>query len=297
MQYFFQSYGLELVRVSINKFNKRQWYFTEYHIFDSTGKNIMVKKPYKPDIIWIRKWGEICHKFETFHNFLLIPSQKIVTLWNDKFDQYQFLHTYQPYTSLLSAFFNNKSIQKLFSGKVVLKPIRSSWWKWIQLTTVNTLLKEKEKYAWLEKLYIVQQFKDFSKWYPWIVKGIHDVRFMFAGKNIIETTCRIPKPWGFKSNVSDWGTVIALKKSQIPKQLLSLSKKIYKDLHIQDDNIFSMDFSYCSSEKKRYLIEINSSPWTWTSRYRDIKILKSIYKGLVSFFHTERLKRQNYYKI
>jgi len=37
-------------------------------------------------------------------------------------------------------------------------------------------------------------------------------------------------------------------------------KKIYKELHITDTNIFSMDFAYCKQEKKRFLIEINTSP-------------------------------------
>lgn len=135
----------------------------------------------------------------------------------------------------------------------------------------------------MEELFIVQQFKDFTKWYPWICTTNHDVRLMFAGKKIIETTLRVPKTWDFRSNVWLWWSQTLLLKSQIPKSLLSVAKKIYKQLRIGDASIFSMDFAYCKKEKIWYLIEINSSPGTWYYQTNE-KSLSIICNGLAKFF-------------
>jgi len=283
MQDFFHTYDIEIVRVSSNKFNQKQQWFSEYNILDYTWKNTTIHKKYTPKIIWSRRWIAVHHKYEMFRNFIIIPSAKISIIGNEKFENYKFTQKYQPFTALLSSFLSSKTVQKSFKGKIVIKPIRANWWKWIVLTTVPELLKKRKKYHWLEELYIVQQFKDFSKWYPWISTTNHDVRLMFAGKKIIEITLRIPKKWDFRSNIWSGGIQKNLKRQQIPKDLFSLSKKIYKDLDLDGTDIFSMDFAYCKKDKQRYLLEINASPGT---RYyqTDKKILTSICRGLVRFF-------------
>ena len=283
MQKLFKKHDIELVRVSINKFNNKQDFFKEYNTFDSNGNNKTIKKKYTPDIIRNRKWMWAYHKYSTFKNIATTPSEKIMIISNDKFEIYKFTTEFQPFTSLLSTFFGNKTIQKWFRNKIVLKPIRANSGKWIVLTTVKELLKKRKKYIWLEELYIVQQYKNFSTWYPKICSSTHDVRFMFAGKKIIESTLRIPKKWDFRSNVWLGGKQYLLEKKQIPKELLSLTKKIYKKLGIDDTNIFSMDFAYCKNDKRRYLLEINASPGTWYYQINQKK-LAIICRGLVKFF-------------
>jgi len=56
----------------------------------------------------------------------MVPCKKIAVLGNDKYENYKFLSQYQPYTSLLSSFFDSKSVQKSFKGKIVIKPIRAN---------------------------------------------------------------------------------------------------------------------------------------------------------------------------
>jgi glutathione synthase/RimK-type ligase-like ATP-grasp enzyme len=249
MQKIFHEYGIELVRVSINRFNEKKQCFDEYNIIDWNGNNILIKKPYIPDIIRIRKWTGIKHKYETLKNFTIVPSEKVAHIGDDKFENYRFTKKHQPTTFLLSWFFNNSSIQKQFSDTIVLKPIRSNWGKWIILTTTKELLQNKKRYRWLDELYIVQQFKDFGKWCPEICTGNHDIRLMFAWNKIIEITLRIPKKWDFRSNIWSWGKQIPLQKKQLPKELLLLSKKIYKELKLDGNDILSMDFANCKQEK------------------------------------------------
>lgn len=59
-----------------------------------------------------------------------------------------------------------------------------------------------------------------------------------------------------------------------------------------DNNIFSMDFAYCRKEGKRYLLEINASPWTWFYQ-TDKKILDKIFKWLGEFFINLKISNKN----
>lgn len=283
MQKFFAAHAIELVRVSINTFDDKKQCFVEYNTLDADGKNIPIHKKYVPDIIRSRRWTAITHKYDVFKNFLVVPSKKIAIIGNDKFENYKFTKHYQPFTALLSNFFCNETLQKTFTKNIVIKPIRANGGKGILLTTTPELLKKRKKYHWLEELYIVQQFKDFTKWYPWICTGNHDVRFMFAWNKIIEITLRIPKKWDFRSNLWSGWTQKNIQKKQIPKDLLLLSKKIYKTLNLDGKDIFSMDFAYCKKDTQRYLLETNASPWTWYYQ-TDKKILSGICRGLVTFF-------------
>ena len=166
---------------------------------------------------------------------------------------------------------------------MVLKPIRASGGAWIELKTVQELVNDKKKYIGVEELFIVQEFKDFSEGYPGIVEWNHDVRLMFAGKTIVEITLRVPAKDNFKSNLWSWGNQFPLNKKDIPLKLIHLAKKIYKEISPEQKEIFSIDFAFCNTEKKRYLLEINASPGT---RYyqTDKEILKPICLWLVKFF-------------
>lgn len=285
MQEMFYKQWIELVRVSINNFNRQTWYFSEYWILDNNGKNIIINRKIKPNILWIRKFSYSWYKYDTFKNFILVPWIKIATIGNDKMENFKFLEKYQPVSYLLSSFIKSPSIQNSIWDRLIIKPIRANGWKWIRLVNKKDLINNSKKYEWLGELFIVQEFKDFSKWFWNITKWIHDLRFMFAWKKIIEITLREPKKWDFRSNIWSGGKQIFLDKSQIPKDLLSLAKNIYRDIDIADNNIFSMDFAYCKKENKWYLLEINSSPWTRFYQ-KDKNVLKKIFKWLADFFIT-----------
>jgi glutathione synthase/RimK-type ligase-like ATP-grasp enzyme len=219
-------------------------------------------------------------KLET--SYIITPSKKISILSGDKYETYLFCRSHQPKTFLLSTFLNKRKDQESLE-KVVIKPIRANWWKGIELTTIQDLHINKDRFKWLEELYIVQDFKDFSGWCPWIVEWTHDIRLMFAGSAIIEATLRRPKAWSFKSNIWDWWNQQALAIDILPTALINLSKTIYQELQLQWDDIMSMDFAFCKKEDRRYLIEINASPWT---RYyqTDTWEVTKICKWLIDFF-------------
>lgn len=225
LQKIFKKIWIDVVRVSINKFNKKKWVFEEYNILDDNWNNVLVNNSIKPDILWIRNFSYILYKHNVLKKFIIVPSIKIAIIGHDKMENFKFLEKYQPMTCLLSSFIENAKMQKEFKNKIVLKPIRANWWKGIKLLSPKELIKNKKKYEWLEDLFIVQQFKDFSKGFWNISKWVHDIRLMFAWNKIIEITLRIPKKWDFRSNIWSWGEQIPLQKKQLPKELLLLSKK------------------------------------------------------------------------
>ena len=283
MQDFFSTCGIQLVRVSVNHFSSKHKSFDEYATFDEHGRSKTVKKTFIPDIIRSRRWAFVTYKYDVLQDFPMVPSQKISAISNDKFETYKFIGKHQPLSCLLSTFFASASLQSQFSDTILLKPIRANWGKWIVLTTPQDVLWKKSEYIWLEELFIVQDFKDFSKWYPWICTWIHDIRLMFAWKKIIETTLRVPKTWDFRSNIGSWWKQVPLSGNPLPKDLLSLAKKIYRTMNLSGNDIMSMDFSYCEPEKKRYLLEINASPWTWYYQTDKEKLLE-ICTWLADFF-------------
>lgn len=283
MQELFRKNDIELVRVSINKYNKIKEEFTEYSYYDTKGEIKTIKKQYKPDIIRNRKGSCTTYKYALLKSFSIVPSERIAALANDKYETYMFLKKYQPKTFLLGSILKNSSIQEKHTWPMVIKPIRASGGNWIELRTIQALVNEREKYIGVEELFIVQEFKDFSQGYPGIVEWNHDVRFMFAGKKIIEITLRIPAQGNFKSNIWSWGSQFPLSKKDVPLKLIHLAKKIYKEIAPEQKEIFSIDFAFCAAENKRYVLEINASPGT---RYyqTDKKILKAICMWLVKFF-------------
>lgn len=283
MQEYFKKNNIFLVSWSIHNYNKKNKSFSCYYTVNTDWDYIKTSKTINPDIIRNRKSSWTIYKYDLLKDFIITSSEKIANIGNDKYENYLFLQKYQPKTFLLNTFFKNNIAQKELPLKIIVKPLRANWWKGIILTTKTTLLKNRKEYYWREELYVVQAFKDFSLWYPWLAEWNHDIRCMFAGKNIIETTIRIPKPWDFRSNIWSWGKQILTSNTALPKELLSLIKNVYKELNITDANIFSMDFAYCKKEWKRYLIEINTSPGTWYYQ-KNKKKLEKICKWLAQFF-------------
>lgn len=99
----------------------------------------------------------------------VFPSRKLVTIANDKYEMYLFLKNYQPETTLLKMFFSSESLRKNFPEQLAIKPIRSNSGKGIEFFTKDELIANKERFEGLGSLYIVQEFKDFSKGFPGLV--------------------------------------------------------------------------------------------------------------------------------
>lgn len=178
---------------------------------------------------------------------------------------YLFFKEYMPKTFLLSHFFKEyDSLSKKISNNLVIKPINWNSWKWIEFITKEELQKQKKRYFDISRMFIVQEYKDFSNWYNDIIKWIHDVRLVYVWWNFSFSIVRMPQKWKLKSNIWSWWKQFSLDYKDIPNELLSIANNIMqKDVLNKKDSLLSLDFAYSKNEWKWYLLEINCSPWIW----------------------------------
>lgn len=252
--------GLHFVLVSAN-FQLKNGGFSEYIEFVK-WEYITIRGEIIPDFLWNRVswgWSYLTYKTESY----LFPSNKILEISQNKYLMYRYLHKYMPKTFLLRDFLENISIRDAIGEQVVLKPVNSSWWAWVEFYSVSDLVNVTEKHMWLGYLLIVQEFLDFSHWIPWIVEGMHDFRLVFVNGELSYTSLRTPAQWLKKSNVGSGWTESIISKDKVPPDLMELAKNIIDDLDIKDWDIFSLDFWFCLTQNKWYLIELNDFPWIW----------------------------------
>ncbi len=257
----FRDHGLDLKRVSIHSFDAENKRFLDYVDLDSGGEFKIFYEPFTPDIIWNRSEDNFLYSSALLGDiFPIFPSLKLISIASDKYETSLFLKKYQPHTLLLKDFLRSELPRENLSDRVVLKPIRSSSGKWITFPQKVELLKSKLDYVGLEWLYIVQEFKDFSRGIPWLVNWIHDVRLVYIGWFFSHSTIRTPAKWSMKSNVGSGGSESFLAKERVPRELFVLAEDVLRLLDIGTNNILSIDFWYVEDEKKWYVFEINHTP-------------------------------------
>lgn len=289
----FRDSWIELRRVSIHSFDKEKWVFLDYVDMDKEGNFVTFHEEYRPDVIWNRSWDN--WHFYTYNIFEkawipIFPSSKVIWIDSDKYEMFLFLEKYQPISLLLKDFFESETSRNKLGEKLVLKPIRSFWWHGIEFYTQQELLENANKYIWLESLYVVQEFKDFSKWIPWLTSNNHDIRLVYIWWKYSHTTMRMPAKWWLKSNVWSGWSKRFLYEQEIPKALFSLGENVLKDLDLSDNSILSIDFWYVLDEDRWYVFEINSSPWVYFCA-DDEKMANDFYNAyfvdLINFFNTK----------
>lgn len=267
---------VEMVRVSLEDYDKKKKCFSKYYI--DTKKWIYKKeeKKYTPDIIRIRNNSGIQYTYNILEKHRIIPGKNVGEIWSDKYLQYLYFKEFQPTTAILKNFFSNTKIQNGMNEKVVIKPINWNWWKGIKVYTKKQLIQQKDIFTWLEKLFIVQDFKDFSKWYQWLVEGVHDLRICYVWNTFCYGAIRVAAKKEFRANLQSGGSSFSIEKKQIPKEVFDIAKVCQKIIWKEKGNVYSLDFSYCAPEKRWYLLEMNYSPgiYVWDAKKYHIDIIK-----------------------
>lgn len=279
----FKQYWLDLVRLNYNDYNFKKNVFTNYVDIENWNF-LMVDKEYRPDILWRRSMISNLYVYEIFKKFTIVPSKKIILIQADKWEIYLFLAKYQPITTLLKFFFEKEESQNLFTEDIIIKPVKSCWWSWIIKYKKSELINLKEKYKWLEMLFIVQQFKDFSNWYPWLVDSNHNLRLVYLHNKLVYSTITISEKNSSEFIVNEylWSIENVLQIDKIPQEVILLANNIKDSLDILPNDYYSLDFWYCKQDKTWYLFEINTNPWFPTDMIQREMFLHS----LAEFFKT-----------
>ena len=255
---FFRKHSVELSLISYNFYDAEKKCFTQYVDIEHTK---IITKEYKPDVIWKRVeiWNYYTHHI-IGKSYPIIPSENIFSLSGNKYESYLFFKKYQARTQLLTTFFSNTGVQESFANDVVLKPLRGSWWRQVEFMKKKDLLKNRENYEITKNTYIIQEYKDFTQWYPGLVSWNHDLRLCYISGKLSFAYMRESQDGSLLSNIHTGGKGYGITKTDIPKDLVYLTDEIIQS--IGDITLFSLDFGYCLSENRWYLIELNAIPWT-----------------------------------
>lgn len=134
--------------------------------------------------------------------------------------------------------------------------------------------------------FIIQPFVNFDKGFVY-KKALTstDIRVIFLGKKIIQTYIRIAKQGEFRCNEHAGGLLKYVKREQLPKKVIKISKEIAKKLN-KNNALFTLDF-VLSNSGRVYLLEANTKPgldWNQTKIENEIeakKLIRIIVKEIV----------------
>jgi len=122
------------------------------------------------------------------------------------------------------------------------------------LDEISKILKDTPKTS-----FVLQPFAKFDKGYSYKKnQGYTDIRTIYLGNKIIQTYIRTASQNDFRCNEHQGGSLEYIKKSEIPSQIIRMSKEIADDLG-NANSLFALDF-IVSNAGNIYLMEGNSRP-------------------------------------
>lgn len=276
----FNQYELELVRISRKHFKDSK--FNTYFALDENNNPKKYENTYNPDIILFRTSTQTSYLYDILWQYIIVPDQKILEIWANKYIDALYNGQYMPKTELLQTFYSLKSIQDNFWEKIVCKVINGNGGKSVFLTNKQDLIEQREKYQAFERVMIVQEFKDFSQGYQSLIQGIHDIRICFFWDDVGYVVVRQSKQGDFRCNISSGWMYFPLNIEDTPEEVLSLAKTIKAWFGKITPSIFSLDFAYSHTDQKWYFLETNHSPWWYREGYKEY--WREVYKKLALFF-------------
>ncbi len=185
---------------------------------------------------------------------IVVTDHRLRPVISDKAETYRVFGKFQPLTIVCNS---REALQEVFNrmgdGMIVVKNPVSSGGKQVYMGTKNTIqIPEHETFP-----LIVQEFIDMSDGIPGLAKGVHDVRVLIAGGDVIGATLREPADGSLYANVSKGGSERLLTVGQIPAELIPIAKEI--DTVLGDyPRYYAADFALGKNGWK--LVELNYKP-------------------------------------
>ena len=252
---------IELRRISYHHFDDDLWTFNNSAVISETWIDI-IDDGRQPDVIRNRI-SDVPQYIEDaiYSKYKSMGEQRYTRISVDKYEQYNYIRELQAKTYLLKDFMKEKYVQNDLSKDIVLKPTRAYGGSGIEFLTKEELLESCPIDSLYWNQYVVQEYKDFSWWVPWLVNGMHDVRLYFFWSELIDANIRQPATWSKKSNIALWWSWTHLPVQDVPWVLLGTSETVRTKINISDSQFYCIDYGYVLSEEKWYVFEVNNSPW------------------------------------
>lgn len=146
-----------------------------------------------------------------------------------------------------------KALKIIATNKVVIKQPEGNGGRFVKIFDSASDVSISEE----EFPVLVQEFIDMSAGIPGLAIGIHDLRILFTGNQVIGATLREPATGKLYANVSQGGSERLLSVDEIPNEALLIAKHIDNQLP-QYPRYYAADFALGSNGWK--LVELNEQP-------------------------------------
>jgi glutathione synthase/RimK-type ligase-like ATP-grasp enzyme len=184
----------------------------------------------------------------------IVTDPRLYPLISDKGAIYEKFSKFQPKTVVCSdAESVAMAIAAMPGEMVVVKNPVSSGGRQVYIGTKSEIVvPSSETYPLL-----VQEFIDMSDGIPGITNGVHDVRVLLIGNEIIGATLRIPPAGSLYANVSKGAVEHLLAPHEIPNDVVRMAQEI--DSQMDDlPRYYAIDFA--RGKHGWVLVEINTRP-------------------------------------
>ncbi len=270
---YFYSKWIQIVRLTMKKYDIRDKKFKEYRIRDKLSETYnLIQKEITPDLCYYTR-NSITHRLlDLSHNCKMLNNLLLTEIAIDKYVQYGLFEEHFGYTKTFAQINSEPEeyLSKFQTEEVIIKPRDWTFWQWIKKILKNNILDEIANYkshSYSESLklrdMIVQEFVDSSAGIPGIVKWIHDIRAIIFGDKIWYYCVRSASGDNFLCNVHQWSKTQNIPTSKMPVEYTDKVQEIVSKMNnliYSTDCIYSIDF-FVDRDWNFKLIELNSNPW------------------------------------
>lgn len=265
--------SLEIYHASIKWFKKGV--FKKAFVFKN-GEWCKVKNV-EPNLIWLKmkitpKVNFIVEELNSQVPFLNpLPFERL----NNKSFSSKVFYRWSPKTVKVNSYSELKrSFDVLGSKKVVVKPIKGSGGKGVEIINKKQVVKFKRK----KKIGVAQKFIDSSYGIKGLCKGYHDLRLVFLNNKLSYSYIREPKRGHLLANIAQGGKMTYIPKNKIPKRVMKIANEIVGIIKYYNAKYYTLDF-LLSKDQRPYLLEMNTMPGAYfnpSNRKEQLKFFKEL---------------------
>ncbi|MDD5396933.1 MAG: ATP-grasp domain-containing protein [Candidatus Moranbacteria bacterium] len=253
--------GVEMYRSSVKWYDAVSGVFKKAWIFRD-GKWHKIEKDIRADLIYDKVGG--AHNYELHDlKMRMLENSKVFnvplfqTFLNNKISQYVMFGEFMPKTFLAlndEEFY--QCIEKIISGKVVIKKIYGSGGFGVSIEEKGQLNQEKREYPVL-----IQEFIQSTGGIPgFSPKGVvADLRMVYFNHKFSYALSRVAKGDSLFTNFHQGATAVMVPVEKIPEDAKRIVQKIVEKLHIFPKALYSIDLMF-SDDGKPFVIEMNTTP-------------------------------------
>ncbi|EKE25389.1 MAG: hypothetical protein ACD_5C00179G0002 [uncultured bacterium] len=262
-----------------------QWFDEKKNVFSNAWlwENNSWKRAYdiKPNVVYDKMQQRMeAHYFKEklARVYPLLNDPEFTVIANNKlYVSMLFPEFFKPYLRVTSEDELKKVAGKMKSKLVVMKEAVGSGGE-----QVSILLKAKAAKMKISGPILAQEFIDSSKGIKGVAEGVHDLRMVFVGDELIYSYVRQPKKGSLLANLAQGGSMFIVEKKDLPKSLNPIIKRVQKTFASYPVKIYTIDVMF-DEKQKPWIIELNTMPGMYFSPDQE-KWMKKMYSALVKVF-------------